>query len=798
MGTTKTAAAALLAILMTLAMQSRTTHALEGRPRITRAHRAWRFYGVPYKSWGWTYKNKPLLAADRAVQTPDLAWLAGPMDAMPEKDHNFYTGAAIRKSVALVRDRVGKARWRIDWTFTNETTGEAIETGAAQITMGTFMHKQHPIDLQAPDVHEATAFTLAVTVQDLDAGKQVAEDCFTLTVYPRRQEPEPFLTVSILDPEGKTRKWLKACGVRTKPWTPALPAENDILVIGRGALTKRPDLPFTAEGVRQGLRVIIFAQHCPALGGLGFRHEDVGPRNVFARVPDHALLTGLADDGLRDWRGSGTLFPDTSRGDRRPVGSRLYHCGSRGTVASAVIETPQHGPFQALLDCEFDLAFAPLMTWRHGKGEVLFCQLDLIGRVELDPVATQVADRLAAYMKTPLQGTQEKTALCLGPDTREAVQGWGFCAELLARQTPAPAQHVVVVAAGDAKALAAHRDTLDTFLQAGGTCLVLYASEALLGDALFGEGWKLEETVCTRAARAVDAHPLLRGVGPQNIHWRMPVALQTVAAAPKGTARLLGSTLAVQPRGKGRLVLLQVDPAAFQDAKAAQAEDTYFKRQQAAAEKGKKKGKKAPEEAKPLEAGRVLSMLERSRWQVARLHSLLLGNLGLQSSPALAARVTSVRRAIPMTPVNAWTFFGPYPPVGKEGDPLERPDLNELARVRDLRHRAKNTRGEAMMWHVPSDSMNGMGLNGRMDLAKIFGVRLRDAAVAVTQVYSSRAREAAIETGADWWLRIEVNGTEVFRSGKGKFGVRFGRPGCRLSGNCFLRRLTRGTACTTR
>jgi hypothetical protein len=46
-------------------------------------------------------------------------------------------------------------------------------------------------------------------------------------------------------------------------------------------------------------------------------------------------------------------------------------------------------------------------------------------------------------------------------------------------------------------------------------------------------------------------------------------------------------------------------------------------------------------------------------------------------------------------------------------------------------------------------------------------------ALAVTQVWSSRERDADIEVGADWWLRVLVNGKEYFNSDTGGYGVLF-------------------------
>ena len=77
--------------------------------------------------------------------------------------------------------------------------------------------------------------------------------------------------------------------------------------------------------------------------------------------------------------------------------SRAWRCGNRGNVASVLIEKPPRGDFLPILDGGFGLQYSPLMECREGQGMVLFCQVDVTGRLESDPAATCLADNLLRY-----------------------------------------------------------------------------------------------------------------------------------------------------------------------------------------------------------------------------------------------------------------------------------------------------------------------------------------------------------------------------------------------------------------
>jgi hypothetical protein len=66
-------------------------------------------------------------------------------------------------------------------------------------------------------------------------------------------------------------------------------------------------------------------------------------------------------------------------------------------VASVLIEKPTCGDFLPIIDGGFQLQYSPLMEYRHGKGLIIFCQMDVTGRTEADPAATHLVGNILRY-----------------------------------------------------------------------------------------------------------------------------------------------------------------------------------------------------------------------------------------------------------------------------------------------------------------------------------------------------------------------------------------------------------------
>ena len=133
---------------------------------------------------------------------------------------------------------------------------------------------------------------------------------------------------------------------------------------------------------------------------LGWRVCPKVSRYVFP-IPDSPVAQGIDADELRDWTGDSTLieaYPkyegDYLRGNEGGQPYAGWHWGNRGGVSSGAIEKPHRSGWTPLLECEFDLAYTPLMELDYGQGRIIVCTLDLEDHVTLDPASRLVAGKV--------------------------------------------------------------------------------------------------------------------------------------------------------------------------------------------------------------------------------------------------------------------------------------------------------------------------------------------------------------------------------------------------------------------
>jgi hypothetical protein len=416
------------------------------------------------------------------------------------------------------------------------------------------------------------------------------------------------------------------------------------------------------------------------------------------------------------------------------------------------------------------------MRFPYGRGEVLYVQLDLTDRIGREPAADRIAANLIACLDQPLDMRPRKNAVCLDEAAAAHIEALGFAAEARDQTGDTagihsldPARYVLAILGGQADLLAPRRSEVSRFIDRGGDLLVLYAGDALLGDELFGGRVRVAPSRVHTNLVTTQAHPLLRGVGPQNLHWRVPVDLMKLESSDPAFVSLLDGLAGVLQHGEGRIVFLQTDPARMTDLTAARELDPLAEELDPKTNEPKHK---------PLTDARLRLDRTRSLWHVNRLHSLLLGNLGLGASEALVARIFEVKPTMTQSPVNEWVILGPFPPQEENPpDPLDRSDLAETSSNRDVSFTFRNREGGTTRWFAPNDMMHGLGQNGKNDLGMLYGVKLGQAAVAVTHIWSTRERTAEIGLGADWWLKVFVNGDQVLETTRSPwtFGINFDR-----------------------
>jgi beta-galactosidase len=288
---------------------------------------------------------------------------------------------------------------------------------------------------------------------------------------------------------------------------------------------------------------------------LGLRVCPKVSRYVFPM--NSSATSGMNADDLRDWTGSSTLikaYPeymgDYLRGNEREQPYAGWHWGNRGGVSSAAIEKPHLSGWRPLLECEFDLAYSPLMELDYGQGRLLLCTLDLEDHVVADPAARRMAGRVIDYaLHSPLSPRVSKVVY-LGGDTGKAwLDKIGVKYE---RSAALDTSAGLLLIGADATV-----DTvaLNAYLEAGGKAFFLPRAQA---DGWLGTTLKVAAADFAGSLSAPD-WPEARGLSASDLRWR--TYLDTNAwvlsdGADIGADGLIGR----KAIGKGMAVFCQVDP----------------------------------------------------------------------------------------------------------------------------------------------------------------------------------------------------------------------------------------------
>jgi beta-galactosidase len=403
-----------------------------------------------------------------------LAWIAGPPNSFTSKDHHFFAGEKVRKQIVLINDSRKKQPFEAVWTV--EVNGRVLVRGQRKGMLDVAEIRFLPIEFEAPTAaSEGTRTEGRRTGEGLirlfaRIGEDVHRDEFSFRIYPKVQQAES-ISVLAFDPEGETVKLLTSLGVKVRQWDGKF--EKAVLIIGRKALQHNSLPGSVKEFVAKGGRVVIFGQDPDWLRrAMGFRVARHVSRRVFI-VPsqtNHPIVSGLDNIDLRDWRGEGTLVPkfwggvDEYPGSDPPFG---WHWGNRGSVTSAAIEKPHRSGWTPILECEFDLAYTPLMELHYGNGLAIWCTLDLEGRTDSEPVAMELARRILLYAQTAQVKPRWET-FYLGDESGERLLrtlGVRF------QRTPALPDRPALVIVGDGAKVS--ESELRKFLQQGGRPFLL-------------------------------------------------------------------------------------------------------------------------------------------------------------------------------------------------------------------------------------------------------------------------------------------------------------------------------------
>ena len=441
------------------------------------------------------------------------------------------------------------------------------QTGKKTIQIETGQQERITIELSLPPALAPGEYELEMTAAFRTG--EVQQDTFTIHVLPREVDSISISKIALFDPKGETTRLLQSMNVTgvAKDANADLSA-YDILIIGKEAISlydPAPDL----ERVRDGLKVIVFEQTPDVLEKrLGFRIQEYGLRNVFTRVADHPILSGLRAEHLADWCGEATIVPPTLTYEIRPQnGPTIRWCGIEvprswrrgcwGNVASVLLEKPARGDFLPIVDGGFSLQYSSLMEYREGKGMILFCQLDVTSRTEEYPAARRLVANMLQYI-SDVEPAMQRKAIYAGEAAghmyfeRTGIPFSDYHGERLS------SDQVLIVGPGGSANLAPHKNDVESWLQAGGRLLAIGLDEADVTSFL-------PLDIAMQRAEHIDAlfepaemHSPLAGIGPADVLIRDPRQIPLVNNA---AFKLGDGVLARVP--ESNVILCQLVPWQF-------------------------------------------------------------------------------------------------------------------------------------------------------------------------------------------------------------------------------------------
>ena len=359
---------------------------------------------------------------------PDCAFIGGGEKNFAAKDHAYKPGESVCKNLIVLNDR--REQQIVSWQWRLWLKGEVIKesSGCSKIPAGT--QERVPVEFSVPaELKDGSRLNLTAVFNFEDGITQT--DQFGIDIVEKAAVPELAKKIYLYDTEGLTAKLFDRLHVGYTKFSGSAselselgysksssnsktvagvrdPGSGSVLAIGRESLMKEGlswinKLPETVD-------VIVFEQSSSVLEGLlGFRITERGMRSLFPRYP-HAVIDPACSAGFRDWRGEATLIPPFLNGlpdyeEHNPIWqwcehycTRVWRSSNQGSAASVLIEKPQRGDWRVLLDCGFDLQYSPLLECVDNGRHIVFCQLDVTGRTEPDPVADRLVVNLLDYL----------------------------------------------------------------------------------------------------------------------------------------------------------------------------------------------------------------------------------------------------------------------------------------------------------------------------------------------------------------------------------------------------------------
>lgn len=315
-------------------------------------------------------------------------------------DKTFFSGEVVGREIAVHNDTLH--RRKLTLLAAVYAGGKAVASKNFVLDMDAGEMRIVKFSWRMPDVNVRTDAVLRLTVKD--GANVVFDESHKLWVFPRSKLQIPSgLQVALFDPAGETARALSQVGLQPR----MLSELNDeslrdvkLLLIGKGATE--------SELFKRGANALLsFIRR----GGVSFCFEQLSQPTwlpvqmrlderraatmVHIRHASHPILQGMQPDDFKWWRGD-------------------------HLVARSSFVKPSQGAFRILLECggRGGLRWTPLVELLIGNGSLIMCQLELTGKLAMEPVAQMLLFNLFQYASSfkPLQ--RRNMAVILPPDSK--------------------------------------------------------------------------------------------------------------------------------------------------------------------------------------------------------------------------------------------------------------------------------------------------------------------------------------------------------------------------------------------
>jgi beta-galactosidase len=484
----------------------------------------------------------------KEANSPTLMYIGGNSESFTEKGHHFYSESKIEKQVIIINDEREPQYYRYE--VYAEVKGKKIfeKKGSGKIDVGEV--KFELFSFKLPKTKEKTDGKIVLTGV---IGERRHQDEFNFRIYPILPKEEK--EILIYDPLGETSRFLSSLGYTLEKWNGEI-KEQKILIIGKNGLIGNENMiDKIKEFVERGGKVLICGHHPDWLRNkLNLRVARHVSRRVFPVKTqiNHPIIKGLDKEDFRDWNGEGNLVEkeaNTSLTWKNKEDLYYgYHWGNRGSVTSAPIEKPHFGSWKPILECEFDLAYSPLMEIDYGKGILVLSTLDIEGREKIEPVAEIVIKRIIDYLENYEPKERVRTYYIGDEKINEWLNSIGLIYEKPKEEIKEKC--LLIVGKNQDEEIKKH---INNVLEKGGNVLLLgFEGEKLPFD--------IKGTFKINFAGSLDIPEWeeLKGISVSDLHFRSGIDLWMIE---KGKVEIAADGLIARYKnGKGKLIFFQIIP----------------------------------------------------------------------------------------------------------------------------------------------------------------------------------------------------------------------------------------------